>query len=105
MNKQIEYFVTMIAELKADCYCGESFEEIEPEWHISCEGDKDLSVDNQPIHLDIKNFPYGTKITVAVPCCPECGEMSDCWLDKESKWIGKCDCGFDWESWIKNEYS
>lgn len=84
----------MWAEMKPDCYGGETCDQIVPMWECFALGDVDSDHSSDDIVLDPKLFPAGTKISVTVPLCPECSEQPDI-----------CDCGFDWESWTVEQYS
>lgn len=84
----------MRAELKVDCYGGESCEEHVPYWWMYADGDMDSDTSRGPIALDPKAFPPGTKVTVEIPVCPEC----DCHPEN-------CQCGFDWKQWAEEQYA
>lgn len=84
----------MWGEVKADCYGGESCEEISHYWNVYCADDKQDDSSKEPIVLDPKLFPPGTKITVTMPDCPDCDMI-----------VELCDCGFDWKEWVLNKYS
>lgn len=65
-----------------------------------CEGDMDSSGPMDEISFDKKRWPVGAKITVEVPCCPNCHLDAEFADDK-----GKCECGFDWKNWAEEQYS
>lgn len=84
----------MWAEMKPDCYGGETCDQIEPRWECFALGDKDSEHSAADIILDPTRFPAGTQITISVPVCPECGEQ-----------VEICTCGFDWRAWVIEKYS
>lgn len=99
---------TMWAEMKPDVYGGENCDEILPRWHCYAAGDKDSDYQAEPLTLDARTFPPGTKITISEPLCPSCGEF------REPKYPtpkigpvygGVCRCGFDWDAWVLDNYS
>lgn len=94
----MKYEVGMRAELKVDCYGGESCEEHERHWWMYAEGDRDSDRSADPLVLDIKYFPPGTKVTVEFPVCPDCGLHAGHDADT-------CDCGFDWKNWVEEQYA
>lgn len=99
---------TMWAELKPDCYGGKNCDEIVPRWHTYADGDKDASDQHEPLELDPRIFPPGTKVTVEEPHCPNCGQgRFICHPQPKSGPLfePKCECGFDWEAWILNQYA
>ncbi len=107
----MEYFQIMRSELELDVYCGDKCDESKPIWNSSCDGDMDSETHTDPIILATTHFPAGTKVTVSVPQCPECGlpRMSSGGQNEQGETVvtheEKCDCGFDWFTWEQNEYS
>jgi hypothetical protein len=99
----------MTAELKVDCYDGPNSDRLRPYWQTFAEGNKDADTQEDPLKLDRRHFPPGTIVTVEVPCCPQCGIPNDVefpiTVRKKPKLREKCECGFDWQAWIVNEYS
>lgn len=81
------------AELKADCYDGDSCDKIRPYWNVFWYGDKQDDNSEESLVLDIKTLPIGTKVVVSMPVCPECDQDREC-----------CDCGFDWDKWTIDKY-
>lgn len=102
------YRAVMWAEMKPDCYGGETCDQIEPRWYTYADGDKQGDYEREPITLDARTFPPGTKVTIQEPTCPSCGET---WAPNHPipktgpMYSGKCDCGFDWDAWVLQEYS
>ena len=84
----------MWAELKVDVYDGPSCDQHRKYWNARCDGDMGDESTPDPILLDVQFFPPGTKVTVLVPVCPECGMDS-----------GDCGCGYDWKAWVEQQYS
>lgn len=95
----IEYNVVSGAEIKANVYGGDNCNEHMPYIETWCEGDMDTDT-AQEISFDVKRWPVGTKLTVKVPCCPEC-ELDAEHQDKQ----GLCECGFNWKNWAEEQYS
>lgn len=102
----------MRAEVKADVYGGDECDQVTKQFEIYCDGDMDSDTNTEDIVIKLADLPPGTKISVEYPCCPECS------LPREDifKQIGggalkivghksKCQCGFDWDEWVQNEYS
>ncbi|MBW5800081.1 hypothetical protein [Halomonas elongata] len=100
MDDQIEYQNVMWAEMKPDVYAGENLDEHRPGWECYTDGDMGEETGLDTIELPAMRFPPGTKITVEVPCCPECGLSAD--YDREGDC---CECGFDWKAWAEEQYS
>lgn len=98
---EVSYTVIMWAEMKPDCYDGEKCDQLKARWQCACLGDMGDETDPNPIELNPATFPPGTKITIKVPDCPECGESSD--MHKFPP--GSCTCGFDWKQWTYEQYS
>lgn len=110
--KPLEYEVVMWAELWPDVYDGPNCDQASPQWKAGAEGDKgDDDLSSDPLVLEPRTFPPGTKVVVSVPICPECDLTIDYFgfnppMTDEDEWkVGKCDCGFDWKDWMDGEYS
>ena len=113
MNKpDLEMQTIMRAKVLADVYAGPKCDEIgEHSFWVYCDGATDSSTDHQDITLKASQLPPGARIRVEYPCCPECGmirqEIREC-KDGKYYFVGfesKCICDFDWEEWVKNEFS
>lgn len=98
----IKYRTISSGNLKADCYGGNNFDTIIPKWYVYSDGDKEGGTIPNDITFDAKHFPIGTRIKVEVPICPSCNE-SDADIASHSQ--NKCECGFDWNEWILDNYS
>lgn len=98
---------TMWFTMQPDCYAGPNCDQIEPRWHCYAEGDKDSDYTKEPLSLDPRRYPPGTKIIVMEPTCPECGMIRGVSTKNDQlAFDAKCDeCGFDWEAWTLDEYS
>lgn len=104
----IESRETIWFTMQPDCYGGKTCDQIVPKWHCYADGDKDSDYQYQPLLLDPRRFPPGTKIVVSEPVCPQCGDARSPKHPEPKRgplFDPKCDCGFDWESWTLNEYS
>jgi hypothetical protein len=102
---EIRYQEIMWGEMRPDCYAGKTCDQIKPQWWCYAEGDMQDDTGPDPIRLKAKHFPPGTKVVVSVPICPKCGESADMALDFTTGKMGKCDCGFNWEEWARDQYS
>lgn len=99
---------TMHATMHPDMYGGKGCDELVPRWWCYADGDKDGDYEHRPLKLDAKLFPPGTRVSVREPVCPECGDARSPILPTPAKppyFDPKCDCGFDWDAWVANEYS
>lgn len=109
---EIFYHAVMTAEMHPDMYAGDNCDQVRPRWEGYCDGDKEGGEFDGPIILDPTYFPPGTKVTVEVPICPECGEPADVsWslgeggTQSPGGHVENCECGFDWRVWTENEFS
>lgn len=84
----------MWAEVKVDCYHGANCDQHRPYWYGYADGDKEGGSMPGPVTLDVTSFPPGTKVTISVPVCQQCGETSE-----------TCSCGFDWRKWAEERYA
>ena len=94
MKQVTEYREIMRATRKANCYAGVGCDEIEPNWNVYAEGDKQDDTISEALQLAPNTFPAGTIVSISVPVCPECD------MDVEV-----CCCGFDWKAWTLEQYS
>lgn len=93
---------------RPDVYAGKTCDQVEPRWHCYADGDKDSDDQREPLKLDPRRFPPGTKITVEEPICPKCSEprsIKHPQPKRGSLFVDKCGCGFDWVEWTLNQYS
>lgn len=99
---------TMTATMDPDMYDGPECDQMRPRWRCYADGDKDSVHQEEPLTLDAKLFPPGTRVTVEEPVCPSCDETREPNY-KDGKYlpgfVAKCRCGFDWEAWVANEFS
>ena len=65
---------TMWATMVPDVYGGETCDKIVPRWDTYAAGDKDGAFIHEPLQLDPRTFPPGTKIVISEPVCPTCDE-------------------------------
>ena len=103
---EVKTHPTMWAEAKPELYDVATCDQLRPRWYVHCEGEEGEFQDDD-IVLDPKHFPPGTKITVAEPCCPTCGNVRGQMFPftNPPTFQAKCDCGFAWEAWVANQYS
>lgn len=104
---EIKTETTMWATLKADCYGGDDCDTIVPVWNVYADGDKQDDDLSGAIELDPRHFAPGTRITVEEPVCPECGDTRfiDTITDPDNPHFPThCDCGFDWDAWVRNTF-
>lgn len=95
---------TMQAELKPDCYGGETCDQIIPRWWCFADGDKQGDFEQGPLQLVATMYPPGTVVSVQEPTCPDCGELRHP-VGRVGLWVDNCRCGFDWKEWTLNKYS
>lgn len=103
---EIKYRECMWAEMKPDVYGGKNCDQLVPGWNCFCDGDMDAEDNVKKLDLAAKTFAPGTKVVVMEPCCPKCGEPR--WpnsVDPKVTFPSKCECGFDWDKWVLNQYS
>lgn len=99
---------TMRAEMKPDVYAGKTCDQVEPRWWCYADGDKDGDWEHEPLTLDARLFPPGTKISIEEPICPKCDETRSPILPTPKvgpTFAPKCRCGFDWDQWTLEQYS
>ena len=103
-NKPTLYRETMWAEMKPDLYDGENCDQLLPEWDAYADGDKEGDrIDI--IEFAAKTFPPGTKVTISEPLCPNCRETRSYDDISLKSFADKCDCGFDWKTWVEKLYA
>jgi len=111
MVDPIQHRTIMRAEVTPDVYAGNSFNEVKNRFTVSSDGDMKSSTNSNDIVLQCKQLPPGTRITVNYPCCPGCGTARKDkteFIDGLHQIVGhvdKCDCGFDWNEWVLDQYS
>lgn len=93
------------------CYDGKTCDKQRPRWMTSYpkEGDEE---DGEVLQLEMiaRQWPPGTRVTIEVPCCPECGEPADMQQPypderKLRRTWPKCRCGFSWSKWVLDNFS
>lgn len=86
------------AELKVDCYAGETCDQHRPVWHGFFEGDRGDGEIGDTINLGVEQFRPGTKVSILEPVCPQCDKGRElCESDG--------DCLFDWKEWDEGQYA
>ena len=100
---ELGYRETQWAEMKPDCYAGESCDEIAPRWEGFADGDMDGDTFD-PITMAARTFPPGTRVVVSEPQCPQCQTPAGFALNHETGQMGACECGFDWVQWTREQY-
>jgi hypothetical protein len=108
----VEYQPIMTAEVKVDCYSGETCDKQRKYFDMYCDGDMEGGEsDQKQIIIDLGQLPPGALVVVNYPRCPSCGqprEDSMEFVDGVYKIIGhhdKCDCGFNWIEWAESKYA
>ena len=91
------------AENAPDCYGGESCDQLVPDWRGQIPKHGPESV-GQVLEMDARHFAPGTRVYIAVPECPTCGESAAVALDAERGVMGRCLCGFDWPKWARETF-
>lgn len=106
MSHKLKMHETMWAEMHPDVYDGPNCDQVRPDWEVGAEGDKcSPSSHGDQLELSAKTFPPGTTVVVSVPMCPNCSEPADYYFNHLDGTMDKCQCGFDWNDWVQNEYS
>ena len=106
MTAEVRYVDEFFAEMHPDVYGGESYEEHIPEWYAWGEGDKDgPGPVGDILQFDAKQWPAGTKLTIEIPCCPECEFPATYHIPLEQEDAKCIECGFDWREWTADRYS
>ena len=107
--KEAQLHTIMRAEVKVDCYSGETCDKHRKYFNIFCDGDmQDDDSSEKKLIIKLAELPPGAVVTVSYPCCPECGIPREDKFSSSMKIIGhkdKCDCGFDWVNWTEAEYA
>jgi len=96
----------------ADVYAGEKLDKVEKHFETYCDGDMDSDRHQEDIVFSLKDLPPGAIISVQYPCCPECGVAREdeyktnpgCAMEIIGH-ASKCQCDFDWENWVQEEFS
>lgn len=99
---------TMWAEMKPYCYGGASCDQILPRWDAYADGDMDSDDSLRTLNLNARTFPPGTRVVISEPVCPNCGEGRDVIFPRPKRgslFAPKCDCGFDWGAWTRDQFS
>lgn len=69
-----------------------------PDWYAVAAGDKDSRGPmGIPLTFAAEQWPVGTRLTVEVPCCPQCSMPAEPPVDGND--VDTCTCGFDWKEW------
>lgn len=105
---EIKHQETMWAEMKPDVYGGKNCDKIIPRWETHADGDMESDT-TETVTLSARTFPPGTKITISEPLCPDCGipRIPAFPTNKRNQPVfsGPCECGFDWDKWVLDQYS
>jgi hypothetical protein len=99
---------TIRFHMDPDMYGGPECDQMVPRWHCYGVGDKDADHQHEPITLDARRFPPGTRISVKEPMCPQCEETRSPKYPEPATgpvFGDKCRCGFDWANWTANQYA
>lgn len=108
-RQKIRLRESMWAEMAPDLYSGENCDEQRPQWRCLDVGGKGDSDELETLKLAANTFPPGTIVSVTEPVCPECGNAREpnFPINHETgpTFVSKCDCGFDWDRWVGEEYA
>lgn len=70
------------------------------------DGDMSEEKHSDPVIFNVADYPAGTKITLSIPSCPDCGEVRETTYKSKKKGkvvvdshASECECGFDWINW------
>jgi len=89
------------AVMEPDVYGGENLDKHVPQWRGCASGDMECETFREPMMLDPKFYPPGTKVSIRVPICPKCGDVYENCIVRGN--VGDCD--FDWNKLVENTYS
>lgn len=95
--KRVDYVEVGRAELKVDCYAGETCDQHEPGWEAQMDCDRESVHGLQELTLGAAHFRPGTKVIITAPVCPEC--------DMQREICESDDCDFDWRAWDEVQYA
>lgn len=102
----------MRSEVRADVYGGPKFNEVSTYFNTYCDGDMQDDNHTNDLVLQVKDLPPGARIIVEYPCCPSCGtprqdvlKLKDGGVREIVGHEPKCECGFDWNQWVEEQYS
>ena len=92
-----------------DCYDGKSCDLHRPRWMTSYpkEGDQEEG-DVLKLEMPANKYPPGTRVTIELPSCPNCGDGADTWTEigmKEYREWPNCKCGFSWKKWVEANFA
>ena len=93
-----DYTEVLRAEVKVDCYAGDDCDTHEKYFNCYAEGDKQDDDSREPLVIDLRHFPAGTRISVQEPVCPECQMSASCCIEFKQ-------CSFDWREWAEGRYT
>lgn len=103
----MSYTLAQSAEMKPDMYGGKSCDKLVPSWTASAIGEENEKV-GALLTLSARTFPPGTLVIVREPVCPECGARREPKFPVPKRapiYGGPCECGFDWDQWVSEQYS
>lgn len=93
--------------MEPDCYGGEECDKLKPRWATSYpkEG-KVYEGDLLDFKFEASYFPPGSRITIEIPFCPNCGDRADQngYGESHKEWPD-CLCGFSWTKWAFDNFS
>lgn len=103
---EIKYVDRQIWRQEPDCYSGKNLDQLRPRWMTSYpkHGDEE---DGEVLEfkIDARMMPPGSRITIEVPVCPQCGDPAD--MNEPKKRVRRwpcCECGFSWAKWAEGQY-
>lgn len=106
--KTMQYVTRQDWHQEPYCYDGPGCDKQRPRWMTSYpkEGKQE---EGKVLKLEIpaESLPPGSRVTIEIPCCPECGDPADIntdWNETYTVWPS-CKCGFSWENWVNENFS
>ncbi len=97
-------------EVEADIY-GPDEGNVRKFFATHCKDEMDNSIHTDNIIISLGNLPPGARILIDYPCCPDCGVARNDTLMQlaggRMEIVGHdslCDCGFDWDNRVQEEY-
>lgn len=108
MKDKLEYAERQTFVQAPDCYDGKTCDQLRPRWMTSYpKHGKEEDGETLKLEMIAQQYPPGTRVTIEVPCCPVCGDPADMNVDDGTlhrEWP-KCDCGFSWKKWVRDNFS
>lgn len=104
---EVKFTEAQRAEMRPDMYGGKNCDQLVPGWTASAMGEESEDIGHD-LSLSARTFPPGTKVIVMEPTCPKCDERREPKFPIPKRgpiYGGPCRCGFDWDTWVSEQFS